>query len=102
MPKLLLACLVLAGLSNIAPAKDDYQLGPDSMEHDGVPRGDITAHKWKSEIFAGTVRDFWVYVPKQYDAKQPACVMVFQDGGSYMSPKGPYRVPTVLDNLIHK
>jgi enterochelin esterase family protein len=28
--------------------------------------------------------------------------MVFQDGGSYVSEKGQFRVPTVLDNLIHK
>src|SRR5262249_53443162 len=49
-----------------------------------------------------TVRDYWVYVPAQYDPKTPACVMVFQDGGSYMNPKGEFRVPIVLDNLIHK
>src|SRR5690242_18927597 len=27
--------------------------------------------------------------------------MVVQDGGSYVNPKGEFRVPTVLDNLIH-
>ena len=42
------------------------------------------------------------YVPKQYDDKEPACVMVFQDGGGYQNPKGTYRAPTVMDNLIHK
>jgi enterochelin esterase family protein len=57
---------------------------------------------WKSDIFAGTVRDWWVYVPAQYDAKTAASVMVFQDGGGYRDPKGPFRVPTVFDNLIHK
>lgn len=28
--------------------------------------------------------------------------MVFQDGGSYVNEKGPFRVPIVFDNLIHK
>jgi enterochelin esterase family protein len=84
-------------------AADDYKLGPDSMEKDGAPRGTVTADKWESKkVFPGTVRDYWVYVPAQYDGKTPACVMVFQDGGSYRDPKGAIRVPTVFDNLIHQ
>jgi enterochelin esterase-like enzyme len=86
----------------LASAKDDYKLGADSMRHEGVPRGKITPFKWTSEIFPGTVRDCWTYVPDQYDPKQPACFMVFQDGGAYANLKGDFRVPTVFDNLIHK
>jgi enterochelin esterase family protein len=42
-------------------------------------------------------------VPAQYDPKTPACVMVFNDGGGYVSTdKGDFRVPTVFDNLIAK
>jgi enterochelin esterase family protein len=68
-----------------------------------VPKGKVTQFKWKdSKVFAGTQRDCWVYVPAQYDGKTPACVMVFQDGGNYVSEKGQFRVPTVFDNLIHK
>jgi enterochelin esterase-like enzyme len=85
-----------------AAAKDDYTLGPDSMEHPDVPKGEVHKATWKSEIFPGTVREYWVYVPKQYDPKTPACVMVFQDGGSYMNPKGQFRTTTVFDNLIAK
>ena len=81
---------------------DAYTLGPDSLEHEGVPKGKVTQATWKSDIFPGTVRDYWVYVPAQYDAKKPACVMVFQDGGGYQDLKGRFRVPTVFDNLIHK
>lgn len=81
---------------------DDYKLGPDSQEKPDVPHGKVTKHSWKSTIFPGTVRDYWIYVPAQYDAKQPACVMVFQDGGSYVNPTGQFRVPIVFDNLIHK
>ncbi|MSQ93946.1 MAG: esterase family protein [Gemmataceae bacterium] len=83
-------------------AKDDYELGPDSKEQSGVPKGDVTTFKWESKVFAHTTRDCWVYVPKQYDPKVPACVMVFQDGGGYQNPKGQYRSTIVMDNLIHK
>ena len=58
--------------------------------------------RWKSEVFAGTERDYWVYVPAQYNPAEPACVMVFQDGGGYVSEKGQFRAPVVFDNLIHR
>jgi enterochelin esterase-like enzyme len=86
----------------LAQAKDNYELGPDSMEQPAVPHGKATQHTWTSQVFPKTVRDYWVYVPAQYDPKEPACVMVFQDGESYVNPKGQFRVPTVFDNLIHK
>ncbi len=79
---------------------DDYHLGPDSMRHEGVPRGKVTKHGWTSRVFAGTVRDYWVYVPAQYDPQRPAAVMVFQDGQTYVNEDGPLRVPVVFDNLI--
>src|SRR5277367_5967510 len=96
-----LACLGLFAAS--VHAADDYKLGPDSQEQADVPKGKVTKYSWnQSEIFPGTVRDYWVYLPAQYDEKSPACVMVFQDGGSYQDVKGQFRVPTVFDNLIHK
>src|SRR5437879_2733671 len=82
-------------------AADDYKLGSDSERQSGVPEGKITQHKWTSHVFPGTERDYWVYVPVQYDGRSPACVMVFQDGAGYQNPKGQFRVPVVLDNLIH-
>jgi enterochelin esterase family protein len=98
----LCAPLLLLAAAPFAAAIDDYKLGPDSMEQPDVPKGKVTEHTWKSEIFPGTERKYWIYVPAQYDEKKPACVMVFQDGGSYQNPKGDFRVPTVFDNLIHK
>lgn len=94
----------LLGLAVVFPclAIDDYKLGPDSMEQDDVPRGKVSQFSHKSDIFPGTVRDVWVYVPAQYNSAEPTCFMVFQDGGSYMNPKGDFRVPVVFDNLIHK
>ena len=46
-----------------------------------VPKGEIRGpFRWESQIFPGTVRNFWLYVPAQYDGQTPACVMVVQDG----------------------
>ncbi|MSR59316.1 MAG: esterase family protein [Planctomycetaceae bacterium] len=90
-------------LNDPARAADDYKIGPDSMVQDGVPQGTVTKHAWKSEkVFPGTERDYWVYVPKQYDGSQPAAVMVFQDGGGYVDAQRDFRATVVFDNLIHK
>ena len=108
LPALAALLAVLPGTGGLTPsarlsAADDYTYGPDSSRQDGVPAGKVTGPmKLKSEVFAGTERDYWVYVPARYNAEQPACVMVFQDGGSYVNEKGQFRVPVVFDNLIHK
>ncbi|MGD9724576.1 MAG: alpha/beta hydrolase [Pirellulales bacterium] len=98
--------VVLAAVPLAAPicqAADDYRHGPDSERQAGVPEGSVTKHHWSStRTFKGTERDYWVYVPKQYDGSTPACVMVFQDGGNYVDTKKDFRVPIVFDNLIHK
>ena len=106
-------CLCLLMIFAIAPqvqassaqqtSPDDvYQLGPDSQRQDGVPQGTVTKHEWTSTLFEGTKREYFVYVPKQYDGTQPACLMVFQDGHAYVDENGQMRVPVVLDNLIHR
>jgi enterochelin esterase-like enzyme len=96
------AAAIMCLLAPSLRAADDYKLGPDSQRQPGVPQGKVTKHHWKSQIFPGTERDYWVYVPAQYDDKTPACVMVFQDGDAYQKADGPFRVPVVFDNLIHK
>ena len=75
-----------------------YETHPDSRERTDVPKGTTRQMpSWKSTIFEGTTRDWWVYVPAQYRPENPAAVMVFQDGAG---PKD--YVPTVFDNLIAK
>jgi enterochelin esterase family protein len=103
MPLRILASLLILALT-IHPthAQDNYKMGPESMEQKGVPKGETTKYTWESKVFAGTKRDYYVYVPKQYDPKVPACVMVFQDGFNYQNPKGNWHATIVLDNLIHK
>jgi len=60
------------------------------------PKGEVTKYTFEnSKVFPGTVRDYWVYVPKQYDPAKPACVYVNQDGIQY-------NAPAVFDRLIHE
>ncbi len=75
-----------------------YTTPAEMKEQPGVPKGKLTQMPpWESKIFAGTTRDWWVYVPAQYRPENPACLMVFQDGGGAKN-----YVPTCFDNLIHK
>ena len=99
------SCVIVMILSSTSAlrAADDYKLGPDSFPQEGVPRGEVTKYSFtNSAVYPGTVRDYWVYVPKQYDPAKPAALMVFQDGGGYQSTNGQYRATVVVDNLIAK
>ena len=100
---LAVTCLALPLAQPRLQAADDYPLGPDSQPQPGVRKGQILGpHLFKSTIFGNTVRQYWVYVPAQYEAKHKAAVMVFQDGHKYVNVEQEYRVPVVFDNLIHK
>ncbi len=101
MLKKFLLTILLASTSSALLAIDDYQPGADAMPKEGVPKGKVTQHSHSSEIFPGTERDYWVYVPAQYDGSKPAAVLICQDGAGFVNEKGAFRAPTVLDNLIH-
>jgi len=80
-----------------------YAHGPDSHRQPGVPTGTILDYEWTaSRVFSGTNRRYWVYVPAQYTASEPASLIVFQDGHLYLDPEGEMRVSVVFDNLIHR
>ncbi len=96
------ALVILLLLTSPASAGDEqYVLGADSKRKDGIPAGKVSRHSHKSAIFPGTERDYWVYVPAQYDGSAPVAVMVFQDGKWYVNEKGQFRATVVFDNLIH-
>ena len=60
------------------------------------PKGEVLQFSFEgSRVFPGTVRDYWVYVPAQYDGRTPACVHVNQDGIQFNAPQ-------VFDRLIHE
>lgn len=98
--RILSAALSLAPL--LCLAAGEYTLGPDSQRQTGVPQGTVTKYTWTSKIYPGTVRDYWVYAPAQYKPGKPAPVMVFQDGGGFVTDEGRWRAHIVFDNLIAK
>jgi sugar lactone lactonase YvrE/enterochelin esterase-like enzyme len=71
-------------------------VGAADTQPTAVPKGEVKQYTFKSsKIFPATVRDYWVYVPKQYDPAKPACVYVGQDGVGF-------NAPAVFDQLIEK
>jgi gluconolactonase len=75
---------------------EKYNVDSASVEHAGVPKGEVLKFTFSdSKIFPGTWREYWVYIPAQYDPAKPACVYVNQDGIQW-------KAPTVFDNLIHQ
>ncbi len=103
LPTALALFTTLAISSPAAPLDDVYRLGPDSEAQAGVPRGKVT--EWAqlpSQAYPGTLHDYCVYVPAQYDPTKPASLMIFQDGQAFLRLTGDYRVPYVFDNLIYR
>ena len=99
------ALLVLLSLTaSAAPTDDLYKLGPDSLPQDGVPRGKVIGPLTlaSTAAYPGTTRNYWIYVPAQYDPATPASLMVFQDGHFFVDVEGQYRIPVVFDNLIYR
>src|ERR1044071_6889096 len=94
--RLISVLLIFVALTTFSHARQDYQPGPDSKPQADVPKGEVLKFSFDhSQIFPGTVRDYWVYVPAQYTPDKPACLYVNQDGIQWQAP-------TVFDNLIHK
>ena len=75
-----------------------YTYPADSKPQKDVPKGQLIQQPaWHSTVYPGTTRDWWIYVPAQYDATKPACLYVIQDAQwsrGYWS--------TTLDNLLAK
>ncbi|MGK0308070.1 MAG: enterochelin esterase-like enzyme [Urechidicola sp.] len=88
--------------SEIVLSQDSiYKTGPDSQLQSGVPKGVVTKYEWESEIYRNTTfREYYIYVPAQYDSTKPIALMVFQDGHAYVAVD--FRVLIVYDNLIHQ
>ncbi len=103
-----IACVVgvlwCAICASAAPTDDIYKLGPDSQKQEGVPEGKIIGPLTleSKTVYPGTTRNYWVYVPAQYEKDKPACLMVFQDGHFFVNTQGQYRIPIVFDNLIYR
>jgi enterochelin esterase family protein len=101
------ALALLAQTPSPAPAGPDpnsqYHLGPDSMPHEGVPKGEIRGpFTLPSKVYPGTQHTYWIYVPAQYDKAVPAALMIYQDGQAFKDEKGDLLAQNVMDNLIYR
>jgi enterochelin esterase family protein len=101
-----LVCLASAATAQTTePARQpgDYPLTADSQVQPNIRHGQLSGpFEFHSDVFAGTVRRYWVYVPAGYHARRgPAPnLLVFQDGQRATNPDGSLRIQNVLDNLI--
>lgn len=97
MYKSLFVLLLLLQVKVFAQQQEEkYAIDSASIEQAGVPKGEVIKRIFdKSAIFPGTTREYWIYIPAQYDPGKPACVYVNQDGIQW-------KAPTVFDNLIYK
>jgi enterochelin esterase family protein len=106
MKKTLLCAALTAALFAQTPSPDPdrlYKLGPDSLEQEGVPKGEVKGpFTLPSQAYPGTQHTYWVYVPAQYDSKTPASLMIFNDGQAFMNPAADIRAKNVFDNLIYR
>src|SRR5918999_4228229 len=92
-----LLAVVLAGARMTPPARSQeapgpdsfYQLGPDSLPREGVPKGTVRGpFTLPSEAYPGTQHTYWVYAPAQYSPAVAAKLMVFNDGQAFKNMEG--------------
>jgi gluconolactonase len=63
---------------------------------ESAPKGEVARYTLtNSKIFPGTIHEYSIYIPRQYDPARPACVHVNQDGVQF-------NAPAVFDNLLAK
>ena len=97
MKQKLLTILMLLTLTNVvAQQRDHYRVAfdPATVRNEEVAAGEVLKRSFNtSEIYPMTSRDYWIYIPAEYDASKPACLFVCLDGITY-------NAPTVFDNLI--
>jgi len=83
--------------------RTDIKKTEDHFPQKNVPKGELKGpYNFYSTIYKGTVRQYWVFVPAQYDSKKPASVIVFQDGYRSSQPNGSISGAQVMENLIAK
>ena len=65
---------------------EPYRMSGDSLPLDGIPQG-IVARGFlaDSSVYPGVGHEYRVYVPNQYDGSEPAALIVFLDGLSYLN-----------------
>ena len=97
-PFLVAVALAGAALAQEQPKPEDYKLGPDSERKPDVPKGQVLKQAFNAgpnSVFPGTERDYWVYVPKQYDGTKPAALTERQSSLVAKHRRGPIALEDV-------
>jgi enterochelin esterase-like enzyme len=90
---------LLAGQVHI----EQYTMPPEWSGMDAVPSGRQERFEFtESQVFPNTTRQVTVHIPAGYDGKQPAALMVWQDGSRHADPNGQLRASRVMDHLMHQ
>lgn len=75
-----------------------YSTPPEATPDPSIPAGKLEQQApLESNIFGGTLHDWWIYTPANYDPSQESNLVVFQDGQWSHSYVAPY-----FDHLIAK
>ncbi|MCA9127195.1 MAG: gluconolactonase [Planctomycetales bacterium] len=83
----------------LSQEEENYSTSTDSERQEGVPVGKIEGpFDLESNVFPGTKRQYWIYVPAQYEPEKAACTLIVQDG---LKRAEGWKLPIVCDNLIH-
>ena len=87
-----------------AGGKNDVPAFPaEAYAQPGVPQGTLHGpFTQQSKIYEGMTTQYWVYAPAQYNASQPAALMVWQDGQGLTRREGGTQLLNVVDNLTHQ
>lgn len=89
----------IINLSRSAATLEIYQLGPDSLEREGVPKGTLIDGNLMSHIYSESNHPYKIYVPVGYEPDKAYPFIIFLDGIThYLSAI--VNANVVLDNLI--
>ncbi|MEM7477196.1 MAG: alpha/beta hydrolase-fold protein [Planctomycetota bacterium] len=96
-----LATFGLALVSVTVMAQEDsYPVPEEAIKQEGVPEGKLLGpFDFYSKIYPGTERQYWLYIPAQYEAEKAACCLIVQDG---IGRARGWKLPQIMDNLIHQ
>lgn len=78
----------------------------DAFKDKGAPKGTIVSGILSdSKFYPGTSHEYWVYIPEQYNAADPANLVVFYDGQFFIKDfelegEKTSSITRVFDNLI--
>ena len=88
VPQLVRFCLAICFLTAVQ-CSSAQEAESNPAEAKSIPSGTVAKHTFENGPFPWLklYREYYVYVPAQYDGSQPAALMVFQDGHIFADPE---------------